>query len=143
MAMIQKYGCQDSFHMEIQKKICMECPPCLKAMEMKFWFWTSDFYGLVHSACKYYKKAVGILKKLGSKGGEVDPYFFVHNGCKGTMFIAVYVDNNLMIGDKVAINEAIQQPYLSCNIVSTSRKIKPGMDSHIWFRNLSKNWKYC
>ena len=34
-------------------------------------------YGLVPAARQYYKKAVEILKKLESIGGNVDPYLYV------------------------------------------------------------------
>ena len=47
---------------------------------------------------------MGILKKLGCTGGDVDPCLFVCKNSKRTMFI---VDDNLMIRDTTAIFEAI------------------------------------
>ena len=55
------------------------------------------------------QKAVGILKKLGFKGGEVDTCLFVHKSNKEIMFIALYVYDDLMIRDTAATNEVIQQ----------------------------------
>ena len=56
-------------------------------------------YGLVQAACQYYKKAVEILKSSGFVGGNIDPCLYVKKSMKGIVYIALYVDNNLMIGD--------------------------------------------
>ena len=60
------------------------------------------------SWCQYYENAVRILKKWIFTGSEVDPFLFVVKSSNGITLIALYVDNNLMIGDKAAIDEAIQ-----------------------------------
>ena len=55
------------------------------------------------------KKAVGVLKKLGFMDSEVNRSLFDCSSSKLIIFIAFFVDNNLTVGDKTAINEAIQQ----------------------------------
>ena len=53
------------------------------------------------------EKAVKILKKLGFVGGNVDPSLYVKMSEKGMVYVALYVDDDLMLGDIEAINEAI------------------------------------
>ena len=91
------------------------------------------------------KKAAGILKKLGFKGGEVHPCLFVHKSSKETMLNALYIDVNLLIGDTAAIHEAIQQlkqnglilkiddvlTNFHAILFSASRRRKLGSVSHI------------
>ena len=95
-------------------------------------------YGLVQAARQYYKHMIQILKKLGFTGGEVDPCLFVRRTKKGICYIGIYVDDNLLIGDKAAIQEVIDDlkaaglvlkiegslhDYLSCEIAfSKDRK---------------------
>ena len=74
---------------------------------------------------------VDILKKIGFSGGFIDPCLFSRKNENGLVLIALYVDDNLMIGHSEAINEAIAQlrqnglvlkveneltDYLSCEI---------------------------
>ena len=65
------------------------------------------FYGIVQAGLQYCKKAVNILKKLGCFGGNDDPCLYVKKSEKGIVYVALYIDDNLMIGDIEAINEAI------------------------------------
>ena len=72
-----------------------------------------------------------ILKNLGFVGGNVVPCLYVKKSAKCVVYIALYVDDNLMISDLAAIVEAILalkrnglvlkimeglQDYLSCKI---------------------------
>ena len=67
----------------------------------------------------------------------MDSYLFVCKNSKGIAFNALYVDNNLMEGDKAAIREEMQQlkenglivkidetltDSLSCNIIFNEKK---------------------
>ena len=80
---------------------------------------------------QYYKKAIEILKNLGLVEGNVNPCLYVKKSAKGVVYIMLYVDDNLMIVDMVAIDDAIialksnrlvlkvmegLQVYLSCEI---------------------------
>ena len=56
---------------------------------------------------QYYKNSVQILKKLGFIGGNIDPCLYVMNNKKDIVYVALYVDDNLMIVDIEAIEEAI------------------------------------
>ena len=74
---------------------------------------------------------------------------------KGTAYLALYMDDNLMIGDIAAINDAIEvlknkglvlkimeglQDYLSCKVKFSDNKKHSWYDSpfysRIWKRNL-------
>ena len=64
-------------------------------------------YGLVQAARQYYIKAVEILKSTGFIGGSIDPCLNVKKSAKGIVYMALYVDDNLMIGDSATIDDAI------------------------------------
>ena len=63
-------------------------------------------------------KAVVILKNLGFKGGTVDLYLFTQESEDGINYIALYVHNNLMIGDHVVIDWIIFKLKASSLILS-------------------------
>ena len=60
-------------------------------------------YGLVQSARQFWKKLVNGLKNMGFKGGYPDPCLMWRKNDLGMIFIALYVDDCLCIGDKDAI----------------------------------------
>ena len=65
-------------------------------------------YNLIQSAHKCYKKAVDILKSSSFIGGSIDPCFYVNKSAKGIVYIALYVDNNLMVGNIATIHDVIK-----------------------------------
>ena len=65
-------------------------------------------YGLVQAARQYYKKAVKIWTKLGFVGGNFNPCLYVKKSEKGIVYLALYVDDNLMIRDVKVIDKAIR-----------------------------------
>ena len=90
-----------------------------------------SLYGLVQSARQYYIKFKEKLTKIGFIGGHPDPCLWMRQNKKGTVYIAVWVDDSLLIGDSEAIEQAIKdlreegfklkiegtlQDYLSCEI---------------------------
>ena len=125
----------------------MECPPGIQEVglgdvnrEEDAVLLLESIYGTVQSARQYFKKAVRILKEIGFTGDEMDPCLFWRKSNKGTCYIALYVDDNLLIGDLAAIDEVIEllrskgfilkvedklTDYLSCEIILS--KDKKGM----------------
>ena len=117
---------------DLEEEIFMDCPKGLQEAK------TTDtlvlkkcIYGLVQAARQYHKKAVQILRKIGFEGGDVDPCLYVRKSEKGIVFIAIYVDDNLLVRDEAAINETLKllqkegfdlkiednlEDYLSCSI---------------------------
>ena len=102
-------------------------------------FLQHSIYGLVQAARQYYKKFVSVLKKLGFKGGYPDPCLMTRQTTNGVVFIAIWVDDSLLVGNKEAIDEAIDDlkregftlkvegslhDYLSCEItIDKERKM--------------------
>ncbi len=63
---------------------------------------------LVQGARQYQKKAVEILKKIGFTGGDVDPCLYMKQSKKGLIFIALYVDDNLIVSHQKVTNDTIE-----------------------------------
>ena len=91
-----------------------------------------------------------ILKNFSFIGGSINPCLYVKKSAKGIVYMALHIDDNLMIGNIATINDAITvlknkglvlkimeelQDYLSCKIkISDDKK-------HAWLgqSNLIKN----
>ena len=112
-------------------------------------------YGLVHAARKYNKKDVKILKNSGFVGGSIDPCLYVKKSVKVIVYIALYVDDNLMIGDMATINNAIKafknkelvpkiveglQDYLSCKIMFFKGKKRAWLGQWHLIKNMEKKF---
>ena len=87
------------------------------------------------------KKSVEILKNSSFIGGSIDPCLYVNKSTKGIVYVALYVDDNSMVGDIAIINDAIEalknkvlvlkmveglQDYLYCKIKIYNNK------KHAW-----------
>ena len=92
-------------------------------------------YGLVQAARQYHKNMVEMLKSIGFKGGDIDPCLYMKRDKNGLIYVDLYVDDNLLIGDEKAIKETIKalkkaslvlkvydslEDYLSCEIKFTN-----------------------
>ena len=64
-------------------------------------------YNLLQAAHQYYKKAVKILKSSSFIGGNINPCLYFKKSVKGIIYVALYIDNNLMIGNSATIDDAI------------------------------------
>jgi hypothetical protein len=97
-------------------------------------------YGLVQAARQYYKTFARALRKIGFTGGVADPCLMVKRNELGVCFIAIWVDDSLLVGDEKAITQTIKDleaegftlkvendltDYLSCEI-KLDRKKKRG-----------------
>ena len=117
---------------DLEEEIYMECPQGMKGVKKDDCIILKKcIYGLIQAARQYYKKAVEILKSSGFEGGIIDPCLYVKRSAKGILYIALYVDDNHLIGNKAPIDDAILalknkglvlkgvegvQDYLSCEI---------------------------
>ena len=96
-----------------------------------------SLYGLVQAAREWWRKLTGILRKIGFTGGNVDPCLMFYKSKKGQVFMAIYVDDCLCVGDDDAIDEVIKkikqeglklkieanlEDYLNCQIVFSEDK---------------------
>ena len=66
-----------------------------------------SIYGLVQASRQWHKKMVKILEECGFKKSEVDPCLFLQKFDNGTVYIAIYVDDNLVIGPKKGVKKTI------------------------------------
>ena len=88
-------------------------------------------YGLVQAAQQYYKYFAESLIRMGFIHLKADPCLLTHKNEKGIVYVAVWVDDSLLIGDKQGIMDLIKeieqttmtfkvtdslQNYLSCEI---------------------------
>ena len=90
---------------DYEEKIYMKCPQGMSNIgKDECIILNKCIYDLVEGGRQYYEKA---LKNSGFIGGNVDPCFYVKKSEKGVVYIALYVDNNLMVEDVVAIDDAI------------------------------------
>ena len=94
---------------KLEEEIYMECPQGLPSKPNEVLILDKCIYGLVQSVRQYHKKAVKILKKIGFEGGEVDPCLYMRRCAKGIVFLALYVDDNLLVGHPVVIEDTIKK----------------------------------
>ena len=134
-------------HGELKEEIFMDLPEGLKYMEgnkevnegMHCVELKKSIYGLVQAAREWWKKLKKTLETIGFKGGNVDPCVFHYRGPEGTVFVGLYVDDCLCIGDRNAIDFTVQglkeqglkvkvendlSDYLNCEIHFSEGKSK-------------------
>ncbi len=66
-------------------------------------------YGYLQATKLYHKQDVKELHKIGFNGREVGSCFFRKRYEKGVVFVAIYVDDNLIVGHPKAIEDTIEQ----------------------------------
>ena len=118
--------------MDLGKEIYMECSQGMSNIEKNDCIiLNKSIYRLVPAMRPYCKKAVKIVKNLGIIGGSVNLCLYVKKSAKCVVYIVLYIDDNLMVRDMVAIDDVISalknnqlalkvmeglQDYLSCKI---------------------------
>ena len=114
---------------ELEEEVYMMCKEIHDEDEVLFL--QHSIYGLVQSARQYFKYFIEKLRKIGFKGGYPDPCLMTRQDENGIVFIAVWVDDSLLIGNMTAIDATIRDlkkegfnlniegsldDYLSCEI---------------------------
>ena len=120
---------------DLDEEIYMTCPEIHGPDEVLFL--VHSIYGLVQAARQYYKKFISKLRELGFTGGYPDPCLYTRRNKKGIVFIAIWVDDCLLVGHTEAILQAIEDlkskgfnlklegtldDYLSCEITFSKDK---------------------
>ena len=91
---------------DLEEEIYMECPQSMSNIKNDDCIISNKcIYGLVQAARQYYKKVIQILKNLGFVRGNIYPCLYVK---KNVVYVALYVDHNLMIGNVATIDDAIE-----------------------------------
>ena len=114
---------------DLDEEVYMTCKEVHEEDEALFLL--HAIYGLVQASRQFWIKYVKILKKIGFEGGYPDPCLYSRRDENGVVFLAVWVDDSLLVGDRKAIDKAIQDlknegftlkedgtldDYLSCEI---------------------------
>ena len=93
---------------DLEHKIYMKGPQGMPNVQKDdFIILNGCIYGFIQALRQYFKKAIKILMNLELMGGNVDPYLYMKKSAKGIGHVALYVDDNLMIGGMAAIDNAI------------------------------------
>ena len=64
-------------------------------------------YGLIQTMRQYYKNDIEIWKKAGFSRGNVGLCIY-KKSTKGIVYIGLYVDDNLMVGNSETIDQALE-----------------------------------
>jgi len=148
---------------DLNEEIYMELPEGMTGFNDECLLLLKAPYGLVQAAQQWHKKFIGILKKIGFKGGTADPCLFIKQSACGIIIISVYVDDNFCVGHKKALTEFVEDlkkhglsvkvmsnltDYLSCNLAFSKdgRSTWIGQPHLIWkleehFGDLVKNFQ--
>ena len=101
-------------------------------------------------------KSVEILKSSGFVGDNINPCLYVKKIMKGIVYVALYVDDNLMVGNIATINNAIEvlkskglilkileglQDYLSCKIKFSNNKKHAWLGQPHLIKNLENKFR--
>ena len=98
----------DFLYGELEEEIYMEYPQGMSGIGQDDCIILNKcIYTLVQAVRQYYKKAAKILKNLGFVGGNVDPCLYIEKSAKGIVYVALYLDNNFMVGNNEVIDDAI------------------------------------
>jgi hypothetical protein len=89
------------------ERIFMDCPKGMTRTEDEVLELQKTIYSLVQASRQYFKKFTSILKKMDFTGGQVNPCLMMKENTKGIVFIAIYVDDCLLVGNQGAIDETI------------------------------------
>ena len=143
-------------HGDLEEEIFMECPQGMSNIKKdNYIILNKCIYGLVQVAWQYYKKAIEILKNSDFIGGTIDPCLYVKKSAKDVVYVALYVDDNLMIGDITTIDDAIKalkckglvlkiveglQDYLSCEMKLSEDKKRAMLEQLHLVKNMEKKF---
>ena len=124
--------------LEEGEEIYMDCPEGMEHQEDECVLLEKTIYGLVQSARAYYKKFTAVLLEEGFTQSAADPCLYVRRDKKGVVYLAMYVDDCLCVGDEEALKDAVKRigkhfklkieetlsDYLSCEILFNKERTK-------------------
>ena len=83
--------------------------------------------------CSATKKAIKILKILGFVGGNINPCLYIKKSAKGIVYKALYLDDNLMVGNIDAIDNAISAVKTDELVLKVMERLQDFMSYKIKF----------
>ena len=94
---------------ELEEEMCMTCPLGIKGIrKSNCTIFGKYIQGLVQAVMWYNKKAVDILKKVAFSRGNVNQCIYMKKSMNGIVYIVLYIDDNLMIGNTGVRDEAME-----------------------------------
>ena len=124
---------------DLDELIYMDCPKGMDHQPDECLLLEKTIYGLVQSARNYGLKFANFMKSIGFKQCGSDPCLMMRRDEAGTLYVLTYVDDNLVVGDRKAMNKLLKEierseftvtvenelkDYLSCEIVADKERKK-------------------
>ncbi len=78
---------------------------------------------------------VEVLKSIGFEGGDVDPCLYMKRDENGLIYVALYVDDNILIESKKAINETTKALKKACLVLKLYDSLEDYISCEIKFTN--------
>jgi Reverse transcriptase (RNA-dependent DNA polymerase)/gag-polypeptide of LTR copia-type len=141
---------------DLEEEIYMDCPQGMEHEPDECLLLTKTIYGLVQSARQYFKKFESILTmKMGFKQCGSDPCLFMRENEKGLVIVLCYVDDNLCIGNREALDQMLKEivqyglnitveneltDYLSCEIRFNQERTKAWIGQPHMVKKLEKTF---
>ena len=97
-----------------------------------------SIYGLIQAARQWHQKFMEILKKIGFKGGEVDPCLVHKYNALGWILMSVYIDDNCCVGSKEVLEDLIKKLQEQGLTVKVLKDFSNYLSCKIHFSNDSK-----
>jgi hypothetical protein len=123
----------------LKELIYMDCPKGMDHEPDECLLLEKTIYGLVQSARYYGQKFANFMKSIGFKQCGSDPCLMMRKDEIGTLYVLTYVDDNLVVGDRKAMDKLLKdidrseftvtvenelKDYLSCEIVVDKERKK-------------------
>ena len=122
---------------DLKERIYMDCPKGMDHKPDECLLLEKTIYGLVQSARRYQHKFSSFMKSIGFEQCGGDPCLLKRQDDEGVLYVLTYVDDNLVVGDKKAIDKLLKQikssefnvtieeelnDYLSCEIIQQGNR---------------------
>ena len=125
---------------DLEEEIYMECPKGLEGVTHEDALaLNQSIYGLVQASRQYHKKMVVILRQIGFVGGNVDPYLLMRMYKCGTVYVVLYVDDNLVVGHSAAVMDTIWKIEWNGLTLKVEDNLKDYLSCEIQMDNARKN----
>jgi hypothetical protein len=123
----------------LNELIYMDCPKGMDHQPDECLLLEKTIYGLVQSARNYGLKFANFMKSIGFKQCGSDPCLMMRKDQVGTLYVLTYVDDNLVVGDRKAMDKLLKEidrseftvtvenelkDYLSCEIIADKERKK-------------------
>ena len=79
------------------------------------------------------------MKKVSFAESNVDSCLYMNKNTKGRVYVVLYIDNNLMIGNTDAIDEAIEQVKQNWLVLKVLESLQYYPSYEIWFSKDKRN----